>query len=55
MLIFFYGLPSGLVLYWTANNGMTIIQQYLMRGGDKKDTPPQPAGGTPKVVPRAAR
>ena len=55
MLIFFYGLPSGLVLYWTANNGMTIAQQYLMQRGDKKEAPPQPAGGTPKLAPRAAR
>ncbi|MFH0777873.1 MAG: membrane protein insertase YidC, partial [Candidatus Eisenbacteria bacterium] len=29
MLFFFYGLPSGLVLYWTANNLMTIAQQYV--------------------------
>jgi YidC/Oxa1 family membrane protein insertase len=57
MLIFFYGLPSGLVLYWTANNGMTIAQQYLMQRGDKdkKATPPDPAGGAPKQTPRAAR
>jgi YidC/Oxa1 family membrane protein insertase len=55
MLIFFYGLPSGLVLYWTANNMMTIGQQYLTQRGDTKGAPPETAGGTPKLVPRAAR
>ncbi len=55
MLIFFYGLPSGLVLYWTANNAMTIGQQYLMQRGDKKEAPPQPAEVKPKVGPRGAR
>ena len=54
MLIFFYGLPSGLVLYWTANNAMTIAQQYLTQRGEKKEAPPEPAGGTPKLTPRAA-
>ncbi len=39
MLVFFYGLPSGLVLYWTANNAMTIGQQYLMQRGEKKKAP----------------
>jgi YidC/Oxa1 family membrane protein insertase len=43
MLVFFYGLPSGLVLYWTANNAMTIGQQYLMQRGEKKPTPETPA------------
>ena len=54
MLMFFYSLPSGLVLYWTANNAMTIAQQYLMQRGDKKEAPSQPAGGSPKLMPRAA-
>jgi YidC/Oxa1 family membrane protein insertase len=43
MLVFFYSLPSGLVLYWTANNAMTIGQQYLMQRGEKKPTPEHPA------------
>jgi len=30
MLVIFYGLPSGLVLYWTVNNVLTALQQYLM-------------------------
>ncbi|MCX5801351.1 MAG: membrane protein insertase YidC [Candidatus Eisenbacteria bacterium] len=35
MIVFFYSLPSGLVLYWTANNFMTIAQQYMMQRGEK--------------------
>jgi len=35
MVLFFYSLPSGLVLYWTANNFMTIAQQYIMQKGEK--------------------
>jgi YidC/Oxa1 family membrane protein insertase len=35
MVVFFYSLPSGLVLYWTANNFMTIAQQYIMQRGEK--------------------
>lgn len=27
---FFYGMPSGLVLYWIVNNILTIIQQYYV-------------------------
>jgi len=28
--IFFYGMPSGLVLYWFVNNILTIVQQYYV-------------------------
>jgi YidC/Oxa1 family membrane protein insertase len=35
MVVFFYSLPSGLVLYWTANNFMTIAQQYITQRGEK--------------------
>ncbi len=31
MLFIFYPLASGLVLYWTVNNVMTIAQQYMMK------------------------
>lgn len=34
LLVIFYGLPSGLVLYWTVNNVMTALQQYLMNRAD---------------------
>jgi YidC/Oxa1 family membrane protein insertase len=30
MLVFFYNLPSGLVLYWTVMNVLTILQQWLV-------------------------
>ena len=30
MLVFFYNLPSGLVLYWTVMNLLTAIQQWLV-------------------------
>src|SRR4029077_12368658 len=29
MLVFFYNLPSGLVLYWTVMNLLTALQQWL--------------------------
>ena len=29
--IFFYGMPSGLVLYWLVNNVLSIIQQYFVQ------------------------
>ncbi len=38
--LFFFGFPSGLVLYWLSNNVLTIIQQYIMNWwsiGDKKE------------------
>jgi len=30
MLVFFYNLPSGLVLYWTIMNVLTMAQQWLV-------------------------
>ena len=30
MVVFFYGLPSGLVLYWTVMNLLTALQQWLV-------------------------
>jgi len=30
MLVFFYNLPSGLVLYWTVMNFLTALQQWLV-------------------------
>ena len=38
MLVLFYNLPSGLVLYWTVTNLLTAAQQYLVKRGHK---PPQ--------------
>jgi YidC/Oxa1 family membrane protein insertase len=34
MLVFFYNLPSGLVLYWTVMNLLTIAQQWLVLRDD---------------------
>lgn len=34
MLVFFYNLPSGLVLYWTVMNVLTMAQQYLVLRDD---------------------
>lgn len=36
LLVIFYGLPSGLVLYWTVNNVLTALQQYLMNRSEKE-------------------
>jgi YidC/Oxa1 family membrane protein insertase len=41
MLVFFYGLPSGLVLYWTLMNVLTAVQQWLVLRQD---------GGAPAAV-----
>jgi len=30
MTVFFYNLPSGLVLYWTLMNALTAVQQWLV-------------------------
>jgi YidC/Oxa1 family membrane protein insertase len=34
MLVIFYNLPSGLVLYWTVTNLLTAAQMYLIHRGD---------------------
>jgi len=43
MTFFFYGFPSGLVLYWLWNNLLTIAQQYMItkRGDDTEKVEPQ--------------
>ena len=41
MLVLFYNLPSGLVLYWTVTNLLTALQQYLVTHGEQ--TTPIPA------------
>lgn len=46
MLVFFYNLPSGLVLYWTVMNLLTIAQQWLVM----RDDGTQPAGSHAVVV-----
>jgi YidC/Oxa1 family membrane protein insertase len=39
MLVFFYNLPSGLVLYWTVMNLLTALQQWLALREDGGLTP----------------
>lgn len=42
MVVFFYGVPSGLVLYWTVMNVLTALQQWLVLrepGGNVVQTP----------------
>jgi YidC/Oxa1 family membrane protein insertase len=34
MLFLFYGMPSGLVLYWTVSQALSILQLYLQRQRD---------------------
>jgi YidC/Oxa1 family membrane protein insertase len=56
MVVFFYGLPSGLVLYWTVMNLLTALQQWLALRGDNEPvvvTPSPPARGA-KVARKAA-
>ena len=31
MTVFFYSMPSGLVLYWLVNNVLSIVQQYFVQ------------------------
>ncbi|HTM57764.1 MAG TPA: membrane protein insertase YidC [Candidatus Udaeobacter sp.] len=50
MLVFFYSLPSGLVLYWTVMNLLTAAQQWLVMRGDGS-----PAGVVVVESPAAAR
>lgn len=51
MLVFFYNLPSGLVLYWTVMNLLTAAQQWLVMRQDGK-----PDAAVVEVVsPEAAR
>ncbi len=48
MLFIFYGLPSGLVFYWTVMNLYTALQQWLVLRGDDGVVVPVVAG-TPRA------
>ena len=39
LLVLFYNLPSGLVLYWTITNLLTAAQQYLVTHGERSLKP----------------
>ncbi|UCF78421.1 MAG: membrane protein insertase YidC [Candidatus Eiseniibacteriota bacterium] len=55
MLVFFYGLPSGLVLYWTANNLMTIAQQYIQKRGEKPEPAAEPVAPEKRKASKSSR
>jgi YidC/Oxa1 family membrane protein insertase len=52
MLVFFYNLPSGLVLYWTVMNLLTALQQWLAL---REDGGPLPVAPAPSRVAGRAR
>jgi len=55
MVVFFYNLPSGLVLYWTVMNLLTALQQWLALREDGGMMVPAPvAPVTGKVARKAA-
>jgi YidC/Oxa1 family membrane protein insertase len=37
MLFFFYGFPSGLALYWTVTNLLSVAQQYMINSERERD------------------
>ena len=39
LLVLFYNLPSGLVLYWTITNLLTAAQQYIVTHGERAPKP----------------
>ena len=43
MLVFFYNLPSGLVLYWTVMNLLTALQSWMLLREDGGKAAPVPA------------
>jgi len=51
MVFFFYGLPSGLVLYWTITNLLAVAQQMLM----KPQMEPATAAPGPSTTPISDR
>jgi YidC/Oxa1 family membrane protein insertase len=56
MVVFFYNLPSGLVLYWTVMNLLTALQQWLaLREDGGSAAQVVEVGGTPQVVRKGTR
>jgi YidC/Oxa1 family membrane protein insertase len=49
MLVFFYNLPSGLVLYWTVMNLLTALQQWMVLRQDAVAPAPAPAPARPST------
>jgi YidC/Oxa1 family membrane protein insertase len=48
-LIFLYGFSSGLVLYWTVQNILTIVQQKITNSRPDKPLAPAPVAATAKT------
>jgi YidC/Oxa1 family membrane protein insertase len=55
MLVFFYNLPSGLVLYWTIMNVLTAFQQWMVLRHDAQVTTTPAPAPVPVVTKRAKR
>jgi YidC/Oxa1 family membrane protein insertase len=55
MLVFFYNLPSGLVLYWTVMNLLTALQQWLVLREDGGKPAPAPVEVRQAVAKKAGR
>ena len=56
MVVFFYNLPSGLVLYWTVMNLLTALQQWLVLREDGGLAPvPSPLEGPKESGRKVAR
>jgi YidC/Oxa1 family membrane protein insertase len=55
MVVFFYNLPSGLVLYWTVMNLLTALQQWLALREDGGPVLPVPAAGHPPEAGRGQK
>jgi len=51
MVFFFYGMPSGLVLYWTVTNLLAVGQQMMMKPVELARVP-EPAGAEPEKAPK---
>jgi len=50
MLVFMYSFPSGVILYWTVNNVLSALQQYLVNEAEDRKLA---AGGRPVPTRRA--
>ncbi len=55
LTVFFYGMPSGLVLYWTINTVMSIIQQYYIHTGADDEEEVSGSQEPPEAKPDAGK
>ncbi|HYM80365.1 MAG TPA: membrane protein insertase YidC [Candidatus Limnocylindria bacterium] len=54
MLVFFYNLPSGLVLYWTVMNLLTALQQWMVLRDDGPAAPAPALAASARPVAKKA-